>query len=57
MVRGRSAVIGQPSHLEEPMDSGQHGGISDPFMGWPIEIHTVFRLRDSLGRKRPGNTC
>jgi hypothetical protein len=27
--------------------------ISDPYMAWPVEVHMLFRLRDSLGLPNP----
>jgi hypothetical protein len=33
--------------------SKQVAFISEPYMGWPIEIHAVFRLRDTLGLPNP----
>lgn len=32
----------------------KHGDfVLDPHFGWPIEIHLVFRLRETLGLKNP----
>jgi hypothetical protein len=27
--------------------------LSDPYMAWPVEVHMLFRLRDSLGLPNP----
>ena len=32
----------------------KHGDFTvDPYFGWPIEIHMIFRLRESLGLRNP----